>query len=76
MASALDGSDGNLHSRLAVASKTADEEVLTLHELDLIFSSLIHFGTSWGFARTIPCFVHSNHVVSCRAVVEHCKMTF
>ena len=62
------------HSRLTVSSKATDEEILSLHELDLILSWCVNLGTSRARAWTVTSLVHSNNIVGCSAVIEYCKI--
>ena len=61
-----------LHSRLAMPRKIAEEIVGPLHQLDLIFPCLVHLGTSRRGAPIVPGLVHRHHIVSRRAIFEHC----
>lgn len=62
---ALNCVNSNLHSRLAVPGKVADEVVIPLRQLYLVRPRFKHFGTRWSFATAVPVTVHSYHVVTC-----------
>lgn len=66
--------DSDLHPGLAVAWETADEEILSLHQLDPVFPGLICLGAARRTAVVVACLVHGHHVVVAGPVVESCTM--
>ena len=65
--------DSYFHVVCAMARKTANEIVSSLHKLDLITSRLKCL-SCWCCACIITIFTYTNHTVECWVVVEYCNM--